>query len=386
MTSRFWTANVILLASAIFCASLGQGLQGGVSTNFLVQELGLDGQQILWLAGIREAPGLVAVVLAALIMRLPLARRAAVALLLMALGFGCYALVHSYLALIVVALVASVGFHNWFPVSSALSMGLVERQASGRIQGRMRAVTALAGLAGMGLVILLSGRIGLRPFFLMAALALVAGAVVVLRLPNDIGASIAETPRMVFKRRYWLYYVLVFFEGSRTQVFFTFGSWVLVEFYQVTAAQLATLMIVSRMVGFLTAPRVGDWIDRLGERRVLTGSYLGLAAGFVGYATFRHVWLLAPTYVIMNFLLVSRIGLDTYVNRITPREELSPTLAAGVSINHVTSVGMTLIAGSLVNSLGYQGLCLGAAAIILLSVPFALSVRRAAPEVSAAAA
>jgi predicted MFS family arabinose efflux permease len=384
MTSRFWTANVILLASAIFCASLGQGLQGGVSTNFLVQELGLDGQQILWLAGIREAPGLVAVVLAALIMRLPLARRAAVALLLMALGFGCYALVHSYLALIVVALVASVGFHNWFPVSSALSMGLVERQASGRIQGRMRAVTALAGLAGMGLVILLSGRIGLRPFFLMAALALVAGAVVVLRLPNDIGASIAETPRMVFKRRYWLYYVLVFFEGSRTQVFFTFGSWVLVEFYQVTAAQLATLMIVSRMVGFLTAPRVGDWIDRLGERRVLTGSYLGLAAGFVGYATFRHVWLLAPTYVIMNFLLVSRIGLDTYVNRITPREELSPTLAAGVSINHVTSVGMTLIAGSLVNSLGYQGLCLGAAAIILLSVPFALSVRRAWPVGAAA--
>lgn len=385
MTSRFWTANVILLASAIFCASLGQGLQGGVSTNFLVQELGLDGQQILWLAGIREAPGLVAVVLAALIMRLPLARRAAVALLLMALGFGCYALVHSYLALIVVALVASVGFHNWFPVSSALSMGLVKRQASGRIQGRMRAVTALAGLAGMGLVILLSGRIGLRPFFLMAALALVAGAVVVLRLPNDIGASIAETPRMVFKRRYWLYYVLVFFEGSRTQVFFTFGSWVLVEFYQVTAAQLATLMIVSRMVGFLTAPRVGDWIDRLGERRVLTGSYLGLAAGFVGYATFRHVWLLAPTYVIMNFLLVSRIGLDTYVNRITPREELSPTLAAGVSINHVTSVGMTLIAGSLVNSLGYQGLCLGAAAIILLSVPFALSVRRASPVGAAAA-
>jgi predicted MFS family arabinose efflux permease len=385
MTSRFWTANVMLLASAIFFASLGQGLQGGVSTNFFVQELGLDGQQVLWLAAIREVPGLVLVLLAALLMRLPLSRRAAVALLLMALGFGCCALVHSYLGLILVALVASVGFHNWFPVSSALGMGLVKTQDSGRIQGRMRAVAALAGLAGMGMVILLSDPVGLRPFFLMSALALVVGAIIVLRLPTDIGANITETRRLVFKKRYWLYYVLILFEGSRTQVFFTFASWVLVEFYHVKAAQLAMLMITSRMVSFLTAPRVGDWIDRLGERRVLTGSYLGLAAGFVGYATFHNVWLLALMYVTTNFLMVSRIGLDTYVNRIAPREELSPTLSAGVSINHITSVGMSLIAGSLVNSLGYEALCFGAAGIILLSVPFALAVRTASPGESAAA-
>ena len=149
----------------------------------------------------------------------------------------------------------------------------------------------------------------------------------------------------------------------------------LVQFYHVTAAQLAILMIASRAVNFLAAPLVGDWLDGLGERRVLTGSYLGLAAALAGYATFHHIWLLALMYIAINFLFMFRIGLSTYVNRIAPQEELSPTLSAGVSINHITSVGMSLIAGSLVNSVGYEALCFGAAAIILASCPFALSLR-----------
>jgi predicted MFS family arabinose efflux permease len=247
-------------------------------------------------------------------------------------------------------------------------------------------VTGLAGVVGMGVVILLSDRLGLRPFFLMSAVALTLGAALVLRLPRDIGANITESSRMVFKKRYWLYYVLVFFEGSRTQVFRTFGTWVLVQFYHVTAARLAMLMILSRMVAFVCAPRVGDWIDRLGERTILTGSYLGLAAAFVGYAVFHNVWLLALLYVLVNLLLMSRIGLDTYVNRIAPPEELSPTLSTGVSLNHITSVGMSLIAGGLVNTLGYEALCLAAAAVILLSVPFAYSLRITPPGETTSAA
>jgi len=375
MKSRFWTSNLTLLALTVFFASLGQGLQGGVATNFFVQDLGLDGQQILWMAGIREIPGLLLVFLAALLMRLPLSRRAGAALLLMALGFASYALVHSYLALIIAVLVGSVGFHNWFPVQSALGMGLVKREHSGRILGRMNAVAGLASVVGMGMVILLSERLGLRPFFLFSATALAVGAAIALRLPTDIGASNAETPRLVLKKRYWPYYVLILLQGTRTQVFAAFGAWVLVQFYQVTAAQLAILMIASRMVNFLAAPQVGDWFDRLGERRLLTGSYLGLAAAYVGYATFHNIWLLGVVYVVINFLFMFRIGLDTYVNRIAPPEELLPTLSAGVSINHITSVGTSLIAGSLVNSLGYETLCYGAAAIILLSCPFALSLQ-----------
>jgi predicted MFS family arabinose efflux permease len=385
MRSSFWTRNVILLALTFFFAYMGQALWMGVTTNFFVQDLGLSGQQVLWMAGIREVPGLLLMFLAALVMRMPLSRRAAAALLLMGAGFGCYGLVHSYLALVVVVLVASVGFHNWFPMGNTLGMGLGKKGQSGQILGRMNAVAGLGAVAGMVLVVLLSERLGLRSIYFISGAVLITGAAIVSRLPTDIGADTHEAPRLVFRKRYWLYYVLILFQGVRTQVFTALGPWVLVQFYQVTASQLAMLMIASRMVNFLVAARVGDWMDRLGERIVLTGSYVAMAAAFVGYASFHHIWPMALMYVLINFLLQLRFGLDTYVSRIATPEELAPTLGAGVSVNHVTSVGISLIAGSLISTLGYEALCLAAAVIILLSCPFALSLRVPAPAEGTAA-
>jgi hypothetical protein len=52
-----------------------------------------------------------------------------------------------------------------------------------------------------------------------------------------------------------------------------------------------------------------------------------------------------------------------------------PTLSAGVSINHVSSVTVSLLAGSLLTLLGYERLSWAAAGVIFLSVPFALAIR-----------
>jgi predicted MFS family arabinose efflux permease len=117
--------------------------------------------------------------------------------------------------------------------------------------------------------------------------------------------------------------------------------------------------------------------------------YLLLALGFVGYATLRNPWLLGGTLVFINMLLLCSMGLSTYVNRIAPREELTPTLSAGVSVNHITSVSMSFVAGSILALAGYQAVAWGAAAVILVSVPFALAIRterQAVPETSPIAA
>jgi len=77
-------------------------------------------------------------------------------------------------------------------------------------------------------------------------------------------------------------------------------------------------------------------------------------------------------------------GLSSYVNRIAPRQELTPTLSAGVSVNHITSVSMSLLAGTLLSIVGYEALCWGAAVVIMLSVPFALAIKIVAPPVQPA--
>ncbi len=370
-----WSGPLIALALAVFFSRLGEGLQGGVATNFYVQDLQLGGDRVLWLSGIREIPGLLLVFLAALLAFLPLSRQAAMSVLLMGLGYGAYAFVHSYLALIVASLVASVGFHNWMPLQSSLSMSLVPKSHSGRILGRMSAIGAFAGLGGMLLVTLLVNRLGLRVFFALAGGALVIGAASLLRIPPDVGGEGSQTRKLVFRRRYWLYYVLIFFEGSRTQVFFAFASWVLAQFYGLDAQKLSLLLIVSGIVNLVGVPRMGALIDRLGERAVLLMSYSGLAFSFIGYALIHNVWILALLYISINFLVLSRVALDTYANRIALPGDLVPTLTAGVSVNHITSVSMSLLAGTLLRIVGYETLSWGAALMILLSIPFALLVR-----------
>jgi predicted MFS family arabinose efflux permease len=180
---------------------------------------------------------------------------------------------------------------------------------------------------------------------------------------------------MVLRSRYWLFYVLTFFEGSRTQVFHTFGAWVLVHHYGFTAQRISILLIISGILNFLVSPHAGNWIDRFGERRVLAASYFALVLSFIGYATVHNAWVLGALNITISLLVMFRIGLQTYVNRIAPSEDLSPTLSAGVSINHITSVGMSLVAGTLLRTIGYEGLCWGAAGIILMSIPFALAIR-----------
>jgi predicted MFS family arabinose efflux permease len=379
-----WGRDLVVLAITVFLASLGQGLLGGVSTNFFVDVLGLSGKQVLWLAGIREIPGLSLVLIAALISHWSLSRRAAAALLLMGVGYGLYVLVHSYAALLAMAIVGSLGFHNWLPVQSALGLSLAKREHSGRVLGTLSSMAALASLTGMGVTALLSGQLPLRLFYVLGGIAMFVGGLLVSRIPAAVGESRVVQPRILFKKRYWLYYVLTFFEGSRTQVFGTFGTLVLVAHYGLKAPQITLLLFVSGVVNFLLAPRLGHLLDRLGERTMLAASYLALALCFVGYATVHNVWFLALMLVGINLLVTLSMGLSTYVNRIAPAEEVAPTLSAGVSVNHVTSVSMSLVAGTLLGIVGYEWLCWGAAAVIVLSVPFALGIRVEAPVPSKA--
>jgi predicted MFS family arabinose efflux permease len=265
------------------------------------------------------------------------------------------------------------------PLQSSLGLALTKKEYSGRALGALSSMGSLASIVGMGVTALLATTLPLRVFYVLGGIAICIGGLLILRIPTSVGERRIAQPRLLLKGRYWLYYVLIFFEGSRMQVFGAFGTLVLVQNYGLDARQISLLLVVSGIVNFFLAPRLGHLIDRWGERWTLSASYVALALCFVGYATVHNVWFLAAMLVGINLLVTLRIGLSTYVNRIAPPEELTPTLSAGVSINHVTSVSMSLLAGSLLGLVGYQWLCWGAAAVIVLSVPFALAIKVAAP-------
>ncbi|UCC16417.1 MAG: MFS transporter [Dehalococcoidales bacterium] len=372
--SGIWSRNLVVLAVAVFLLSLGSGLQNGINTNFM-QELGLTDSQVLLQAGIREIPGLGLMFIAALVMHLSLTWRAIVSVAIMGAGVALYASVHSWTALVVMSLMASLGFHLWMPLNNALGLGLASKENAGKVLGTLASVAALASMAGIGSIMVLTQWFSLRVMAGIAGVLIFTAAIVLMRLPKNIGETEKAQPRLLFRWRYWLYYVLLLFEGSRTQVFSAFNIMVLVYNYSLSALQISFLLLASGLVNFLLTPRIGRLLDVLGERTTLTVGYVALALCFVGYALVDNVWFLCVMVIFINLLVTLSIGLSTYVNRIAPPEELTPTLSTGISVNHITSVGMSFLAGFLLPVVGYKALCWGVVVIVLLSVPFTLAMR-----------
>jgi len=377
-TGVAWTRNLIQLAAAVFMVRFGEGLLGGARANFFVDTLGLGSNQVLLLEGIRELPGLALMFIAATMTRLPLPRRASLALLVTGLGVASYALVNSFTALLVAAVVFSLGNHVWMPLNPALGMSLATRETSGRTLGSLASVGSLAGIVGIGAIALVSRLLeglSLRSYYVLGGVLILCAAIIVGRLPAEVGATREPQPRLLLSRRYWRFYVLTFLQGSHKQVLATFGTLILVEAYGLHVWEISSILLVSSVVNLVAAPYLGRLVDRLGERATLSGSYAGLALCCVGFALIRNPLLLGVALVLIRLLQVVGLGLNTFVNRIAPREELTPTLSAGISINHVTSVLMPFLNGLLLPVIGYGGVFAITGSLLVLSIPFALTLR-----------
>lgn len=108
------------------------------------------------------------------------------------------------------------------------------------------------------------------------------------------------------------------------------GSLMLMQTYDMQVQQISLILTLSSVINLIGSPYPGRLLDRYGERIVLTTSYALLTLGCVGFS---------------------------------------------ISINHVTSVAMPLITGILLPVIGYSGVFLGTASLILLSIPPALGLQ-----------
>ena len=373
-----WTPNLLLMAIAGFVERFGLGLTDGARTNFFVDTLKISGNQVLWLEGIREIPGLALMFIAALTMLLPLSKRAAAALFLAGIGYTLFATVQSYSTLLVVAVIASLGLHMWMPLNSSLAMHLSGKEQTGQVMGTLNAIGAFASIIGMGVLTLISKFAPSTPlelYYIVGGILIILSSFLIVRLPNEIGATETKPPRMLLKGKYWLYYILTFFQGSRKQVLNTFGMLVLVERYKLEVWQISLLLLASSVINMIGSPYLGKLLDRWGERKTTSVSYVLLTLCCAGFAVIDNAWILVLLLLIIKLVVTLGISLSTYVYRIAPTEELTPTLSAGISINHVTSVGMPMLAGILLPIIKYEGVFLATAGLILLSIPFALAMK-----------
>ncbi len=215
----------------------------------------------------------------------------------------------------------------------------------------LRSVNSLAWLITIGICNVIYDYVGYEGLFVMAGVATILGGIAILfaeKKKPDI------EKRIVFRRRYSLYYVLNFLQGLRKQVFITFAIYALVKVHGMSVSTTLKLVFVNQLLITLTASWMGRLVDRHGERVMLSASYIGLAIVFFGYATVHHRPTLYVLYCIDNLIFFGGIALTTYLHKIAPEEDLKPTLSMGVTMNHVAAVTAPLVGGFAWRYFGYE--------------------------------
>lgn len=368
-----------VLCAAVAAVGMAMALQMGMNANFLADDLGLSGSQVGLLEAFRESCGIWALGLLALLAGFAEPLVGAAMLVLFAVGLGGYALVPDFFWVVVMSLVWSQGLHVWMPLPASMAMSLAEPGRTGLRLGQLQAAGAGGYFGGLvvAYVLTLLG-VAIRPLYFLAAAAGLAAAGLCLALPRDLRA---RGPRLVFRRRYRLYYLLCFLDGWRKQIAVCFASYMLVQRH---GAPLTTILILHGIVQVLVtlfSPAVGRLIDRVGERRVLVGYFACLTCFFVGYAIVDTAWILYVIFVVDSAFFVFSLALNTYVNRLVPAAERTPTLSMGVAMNHVAAVAMPLVGGALWVTFGPPWTFAAGALAAALSIVAAwrLPARAAAP-------
>lgn len=351
----------ILLAAMSLAFGLAMNTSNAVTTNYFADVLGFSGPQFGYITAIREIPGLLLIFITALLYRLSQQHLTALAMTVLAVGTAGYALATSFATVLPWVVLGSVGFHTVLQTQYTLGMSLSEESRSGRILGAMAGIGqagALVGMAAVLVVFLKWPQVYLEVYVVCGFIALLGG-IVIAGFPHLHEGRSVKAPlprqRFVINRDYRYYYVLNVLDGARQQLFFSFGLWVLVSRFGLGVSAVSLVVIISTMVAMLFSPWAGRMIDRHGERQTLSAINAAYIFALGGYALMSNVWLACVFYVIYAFIApFSAIGAATYLRKIAVPQDIAPSLAMGVTLLHATAIVVPVVAGLILNYVGYQ--------------------------------
>ena len=375
----------MLLATLFFGAA--SGIFMSTLNNYLDAVHGLGAAQRGWLEFPRELPGFLIIGVSALLLSfMREARMAALAMILTAAGaLGLGLLADGTVLLIVFIIVWSLGDHIIFAVEGPIGLTLAKRGNEGRRLGQLGGARNFGTILGVALVWILARLAGDRYdlFYGLAALCALLAGWHYMRL-GVVGTN-ARSRRFVLKRKYTLFYAISALFGVRKQIFLAFGGWVLVSLHGVPVSTIALLYFIAAALGVLVRPLLGDVIDWVGERIVLAADELLLLGICLVYAFVHDVRLLYGAYILDSVLFALRIARTTYLKKIADDpSDITPTIATGITIDHVVAMSLPVLSGWLWETYGHQWVFLLAGGIALGGFFVCLQIRIPAPAATEA--
>jgi len=345
------------LALANFFLYFGFNVWQAIFNNFAVEEIGVSASQIGIIQSLREVPGLMGFVLGFLALWFSEMRIMGLSVLLMGLGMVVSGWAEGLSILILGAMVMSVGFHFFYPSNNSMVLMAVGKEEAPKVLGRLQSVSSFAAVIGTLVIWVFVDGVqlgsldipawGYRTTLWVTGGVVLAGSLVAMRHGRLHGAQ-REKRKVVFRRDYWLYYLLTFMMGSRRHIFTTFAIFMLVQVYGISVRESALLFLVNNLVSTYAAAQLGKLVARFGERKVLTFNFLGLIGVFLGYAYVAYLPVLYALFVLDHVFFGFNLAVDSYFQKIAHSpQEITSNVSMAQTINHISALVVPVLGGIL---------------------------------------
>ncbi len=335
-----WRSREMLLLIMAIAMPLSFATWRGLLNNFAVELAEFDGKDMGLLQSLREVPGFLsfAVVFAMILMRQqPLTL---LALLLLGLGTALTGLLPSFWGLMFTTFIMSIGFHYFETLHQSLTLQWIDKDRAPLVFGRiisLRSITSAIAFGAIYLALELGG-VAYAWLYVLFGGATIAIAVYCWSAYPEFKESAEQRKTIVLRRRYWLWYALVFMSGARRQIFVVFAVFLMVEKFGFSASEMSLLFLVNMWATFYMAPKIGRFIQRFGERRGLILEYVGLLVVFTGYAFATEAWVGVALYLLDHVFFAMSIAIKTYFQKIADPRDIASSSGVSFTISHIVAV------------------------------------------------
>jgi hypothetical protein len=335
----------------LFVLTIGStvGLQAWLTlfNNFAVEVAGLEGKHIGVIQSVREIPGFLSLLAVFVMMVMKEHRLSALSVLLLGGGFAATGLFPSYSGLVLTSLVMSFGFHYYETTNQSLTLQYFQETISPWVFGKLRAVASASSIA-IGVFIYLAAHVlsYTQVYLVIGGCIMGAGCWGLFQDPRDRNV-IPQHKKMIFRRKYWLFYFLTFMAGARRQIFMAFAVFLMVKKLHFTIQEVTALYVINNLVNYFLSPLIGKGIIRFGERRMLSVEYFSLIFIFLAYVATQSKLLVAILFILDHIFFNFSIAIRTYFQKVGDPRDIAPSMAVGFTINHIAAVALPAIGGFL---------------------------------------
>ena len=323
------------------------GLQAWTTlfNNFAVEVVRLDGDGIGAIQSIREIPGLLALLAIFIIRFIPEHRLSALSILLLGLGIAATGWFPSFTGLALTTLVMSFGFHYYETTNMSLTLQYFDKTTSPWVFGKLRSISAASSIVvGVFIFFIASVLDFTRMYLIIGGLIAAVGLWGFTRRPTSADI-VPQRKRMIFRKRYGLYYFLTFMAGARRQIFIAFSVLLLVQKFGYSVQAVTFLFVINNAINYFLSPTIGRAIIRFGERKVLSLEYASLIAVFLAYAFTDSKWVAGGLYILDHIFFNFGMAINTFFQKVGDPGDVAPTIAVGFTINHIAAVFLPAIGG-----------------------------------------